>query len=99
MIFGRLEQRSYDDKEGNKRSIVEIVAEEVAIATKSLETITRRQRQAGDDAGGSPQPAQRRPQATPAAQQNQQRRSRPMTVKTGASNASSAEIPEDSEPF
>ena len=99
VIFGRLEQRSYDDKEGNKRSIVEIVAEEVAIATKSLETITRRQRQAGDDAGGSPQPAQRRPQATPAAQQNQQRRVRPMTVKTGASNVPSAEIPEDSEPF
>ena len=34
VIFGRLEQRSYDDNEGNKRSIVEIVAEEVAIATK-----------------------------------------------------------------
>jgi len=43
IVFGRLEQRSYEDKDGNKRSITELVAEEIGIATKSLETIQRRQ--------------------------------------------------------
>ena len=43
IVFGRLEQRSYEDKDGNKRSITELVAEEIGIATKSLEAIQRRQ--------------------------------------------------------
>jgi single-strand DNA-binding protein len=65
VVYGRLEQRSYEDKEGNKRSIVELVAEEVAISTKSLETIERRQRSEGSEGGaprgGSAQPRRARP--------------------------------------
>lgn len=65
VVYGRLEQRSYEDKEGNKRSIVELVAEEVAISTKSLETIERRQRsenaEGGAPRGGSAQPRRARP--------------------------------------
>lgn len=65
VVYGRLEQRSYEDKEGNKRSIVELVAEEVAISTKSLETVERRQRtdgaEGGAPRGGSAQPRRARP--------------------------------------
>lgn len=69
IVYGRLEQRSYDDKEGNKRSIVEIVAEEIAISTKSLETIERRQRSENGDGGASRSVS------------SQQRRTRPNTTK------------------
>jgi single-strand DNA-binding protein len=101
IIFGRLEQRSYEDKEGNKRSIVEVVAEEVAIATKSLETITRRQRQAGDSDNQQPQ---RRPQQAPPTsrpqQPPQQRRTRPMTAKaTVSGSADEVGFDDGTEPF
>ena len=72
VVYGRLEQRSYEDKEGNKRSIVELVAEEVAISTKSLETIERRQRSEGGE-GGAPRGGSAQP-----------RRSRPSTAKVPA---------------
>lgn len=42
VVSGRLEQRSYEDKEGNKRSVVDLIAEEIGIATRSLETVQRR---------------------------------------------------------
>ncbi len=44
VVSGRLEQRSYEDKEGNKRSVVDLIAEEIGIATRSLETVQRRVR-------------------------------------------------------
>lgn len=50
VVAGRLEQRSYDDKEGNKRSTVELVADEIAINTRSLEAVTRRQKSEGGSA-------------------------------------------------
>lgn len=93
IVFGRLEQRSYEDKEGNKRSIVEIVAEEIAIATKSLETVTRRQRQAGEESTDGQKEPQRRPQP----QQQQQRRNRPMTAKVAAPVG--ADNQDENEPF
>lgn len=74
IVYGRLEQRSYEDKEGNKRSIVEVVAEEIAISTKSLETIERRQRSENGDGNGSAAPSG----------QSQQRRARPNTAKVPA---------------
>jgi single-strand DNA-binding protein len=62
IVFGRLEQRSYEDKDGNKRSITELVAEEIGIATKSLETIERRQASANGGQqqrqGGNNEPRQ-----------------------------------------
>lgn len=46
MVLGRLEQRSWDDKEtGQKRSATEIVAEEIGILTRSIESIERRKSQ------------------------------------------------------
>lgn len=50
VVAGRLEQRSYEDKEGNKRSTVELVADEIAINTRSLEAVTRRQKSEGGSA-------------------------------------------------
>lgn len=74
VVYGRLEQRSYEDKEGNKRSIVEIVAEDIAISTKGIETLERRQRQEG----ASSQTSGQRQSAG-----QQARRSRPATAKVG----------------
>lgn len=48
VVTGRLEQRTWDDKEtGQKRYAVEIIADEIAVNTRSIEAITRRQRQEG----------------------------------------------------
>jgi single-strand DNA-binding protein len=53
IVTGRLEQRSWEDKEtGKNRSTVEVIAEEVAINTRSLESIQRRQRQEGAETQG-----------------------------------------------
>ena len=69
VVFGRLEQRSYEDKEGNKRSAVEIVAEEVAISTKSIESLERRTRQQDGDSGNKGQQASNQRRSRPAATQ------------------------------
>lgn len=42
IVVGRWEQRTWEDKDGNKRSSVEIVADEIAIATKSIASFERR---------------------------------------------------------
>ena len=42
VIHGALEQRSWEDKEGNKRSTVGVKAQEIGIRTGSLESIERR---------------------------------------------------------
>lgn len=47
VVIGRLEQRTYDDKDGNKRSAVELIADEIGINTRSIEAITRRQKAEG----------------------------------------------------
>ncbi len=86
IVYGRLEQRSYEDKEGNKRSIVELVAEDIGIATKSLETIERRQRSEGSEGG-----------AARGGSNQQARRSRPSTAK-GPAGAGLLD-PEADEPF
>jgi single-strand DNA-binding protein len=74
VVYGRLEQRSYEDKDGNKRSVVEVIAEEIAIATKSLESVERRARTEGGESGAPRQ-----------GQQAGQRRSRPVTARVGSS--------------
>jgi len=44
VVTGRLEQRSWeDDKTGSKRSKVELIADEVVLACKSVESFNRRQ--------------------------------------------------------
>jgi len=51
VVIGRLEQRTYEDKDGNNRSAVEVVAEQIAINTSAIEAITRRQRSEGGQGG------------------------------------------------
>jgi single-strand DNA-binding protein len=78
VVYGRLEQRSYDDKDGNKRSITEIVAEDIGVLTRSIETITRR---VGKNSGeGQPQQSGSRQSS----QQTGARRARPATAAVGA---------------
>lgn len=52
IVQGRLEQRSWEDKEtGQKRSTTEIVAEEIGILTRSIESLERRRAQGGTEGG------------------------------------------------
>ena len=45
IVTGRLEQRSYDDKEGNKRQVVEIIADEVGPSLRwATATVTRNEK-------------------------------------------------------
>ena len=63
MVQGRLEQRSWEDKETKqKRSTTEIVAEEIAILTRSIESVVRRKSQGGEKSGetGTTTPRQSR---------------------------------------
>ena len=56
VVTGRLEQRTWEDKEGNKRSTVDLIADEIGVATRSLESIQRRTKQ-DSDKGGQPRQA------------------------------------------
>jgi len=68
IVYGRLEQRSYEDKDGNNRSFIELVAEEIGISTRSIDEVTRRAPSGNAQQGGQPRQ-----------QNNQQRRQRPAT--------------------
>ena len=76
IINGRLEQRSWDDKEsGQKRSVVEITADNIGLLTRSIESFERKRR---NNEGGapakkavSPRQAQQR-QTVPAIQDNEE---------------------------
>lgn len=63
IVKGRLEQRTYEDKEGKSRSIVEVVADEVAVSVKALESVEWKVRKDSD--GGAPaRKAQPKPKQT-----------------------------------
>lgn len=61
VVVGRLEQRTFEDKEGNNRSVVELVADEVALVARSLESVTRKRRPEGV-ASTAPPARKREPQ-------------------------------------
>lgn len=42
IVTGRLEQRSYDDKEGNKRSVTEVIADEAGPSLRWAEATVER---------------------------------------------------------
>lgn len=88
IAYGRLEQRSYEDKEGNKRSIVELVADDIAVLTRSIETLERKVAKQ-QDGGQSSSSARQAPQG-------QARRARPATAAVGASRGDASD---SSEPF
>jgi single-strand DNA-binding protein len=79
VVIGRLEQRTYEDKEGNNRSAVEVVAEQIAINTSVLEGITRRQRSEGGQANGG--------------RSNTNDRPRPNTTKRALANVGAEDEP------
>ena len=53
IVTGRLEQRSYDTKEGEKKSIVEIVADEIGPSLRWARTEIERIARDGGGAGGA----------------------------------------------
>lgn len=53
-VVGRLEQRTYEDKEGQNRSIIEVIADEISVSCRNLDSITRKQR---TPEGGQSRPA------------------------------------------
>lgn len=53
IVYGRLDQRSWETQDGEKRSKVEITADEVAPSLKwATAAITKNERRAGGDYGG-----------------------------------------------
>lgn len=55
IVTGRLEQRSYDDKDGNRRSVVEIIADEVGPSLRyATAEIKKNDRRSGGDFGAPP---------------------------------------------
>ena len=66
VVTGRLEQRTWETKEGDKRSVVEIVADEVGPSLRwASAQVTRNER--SDGGGGRPAP---RPAAAPRTEQS-----------------------------
>jgi single-strand DNA-binding protein len=66
---GRLEQRSWEDKEGNKRSKVELVVDNCGIQARNIESFERKRAAEGNGTGNAS--AQRRPAATRQASRRQ----------------------------
>ena len=60
IVSGRLEQRSWEDKEGNKRSTVELVADSIGIQTRSIDSFERKRRAEGANGAPAKKPAQKR---------------------------------------
>lgn len=53
MVSGRLEQRQYETREGEKRNVVEIIADEVGPSLRyASAAVTKNERRGGGDFGG-----------------------------------------------
>lgn len=58
LVTGRLEQRSYETKEGEKRSVVEIIADEVGPSLRyATAQVAKNERRGGDFGGASAAPS------------------------------------------
>jgi len=64
IVKGRLEQRSWENAEGEKRSTVEIVADAIAVNTFGIESLERRRGGAGGG-GGASRPAPQKKATVP----------------------------------
>jgi single-strand DNA-binding protein len=62
VVVGTLDQRSWEDKDGQKRSTVEVKAQEVGIVCRSIESLERRK--ANTD-GGAQAPKRAKPATAP----------------------------------
>jgi single-strand DNA-binding protein len=65
MVTGRLEQRQYETREGEKRNVVEVIADEIGPSLRyASAAVTKNERRSGGDfGGGSSAPAQSAPSA------------------------------------
>jgi single-strand DNA-binding protein len=53
VVVGRLKQRSFDDKDGNRRTVIELDADEVAASAKFATVTAQRASRSSRDAGTS----------------------------------------------
>ncbi|MBM4074571.1 MAG: single-stranded DNA-binding protein [Planctomycetes bacterium] len=59
VVTGRLEQRSYEDKEGNKKSVTEVVADNIGLSVYGVESYQKKEKK---DGGSRPSvPTARKP--------------------------------------
>ncbi len=66
LVTGRLEQRSWETQEGDKRSVVEVVADEVGPSLRwATATVDRNERRGGFEGGGGAAASPREPSAGP----------------------------------
>ena len=64
IVQGRLDQRTYEDKEGNKRNYVELVADSIGIQTRSIESLERKRRSNNEDGAEKPKVSSPRKKAS-----------------------------------
>ena len=65
VVTGTLKQRSFETKEGEKRTVVEVDADEVAASMKFAQVAIRKVERSGDGAGGGGQAQQQPPARDP----------------------------------
>lgn len=53
IVQGRLEQRTWDDDEGNKRSTIDVLANNIGLQVRSVESFERKRR-GGEDGASKP---------------------------------------------
>lgn len=53
IVTGRLEQRSYEDKDGNNRSAIELLADEIGISARAVDSVSRKKRDGGAGGGNA----------------------------------------------
>ena len=58
IVTGRLEQRTFEDKDGNNRSVVELIADEIGVSTRNIASMERKSGATG--AGRQPAQQQRK---------------------------------------
>jgi single-strand DNA-binding protein len=70
MVVGRLQQRSWEDQDGNKRSAVEVQVDEVGPSLRWATARPERSQRSGGGGfgGGGSQPGQSQPSSSPPAQ-------------------------------
>ena len=63
IVTGRLEQRSYETQDGEKRSVVEVVADEIGPSLRwaTVDITKNERREGGESGGGSGRPVSNEP--------------------------------------
>jgi single-strand DNA-binding protein len=57
VVFGRLEQRSYETQEGEKRNVFEVIADDLGPSLRWAQAQVERTSRSSDSSGGAPAPA------------------------------------------